>query len=435
MKPNTAFALRGNLVDSASPTQLRCREDHFLVCEDGRVAGVFPRLPDRYAHLPVEDWSGRLIIPGLTDLHTHAPQYAFRGLGMDLELLDWLEARTFPEEAGYADLDYARRAYGLFVQELQDGAATRACVFATVHRESTLLLMELLEKSGLVTRVGKVNMDRNCPDSLREPSAQASLAATRRWLEACAGFRHTRPILTPRFIPSCSDELLAGLAAVQRETGLPVQSHLSENPSEVEWVRQLCPDAAGYGEAYLRRGLLGGENCPTVMAHCVYSDAAERRLLKEQGVWVAHCPQSNTNLSSGAAPVRAFLEEGVRVGLGSDVAGGHTLSILRAIADAVQVSKLRWRLVEGGARPLTLPEAFWLATAGGGAFFGQVGRFEPGWAFDAVVLEDSAYPHPQPLSSLERLERLCYLCSDDRRAVVRKFVEGRPAAGAAPRNP
>ena len=129
------------------------------------------------------------------------------------------------------------------------------------------------------------------------------------------------------------------------------------------------------------------------------------------------------------------MEEGVRVGLGSDVAGGHTLSILRAIADAVQVSKLRWRLVEGGAGPLTLPEAFWLATAGGGAFFGQVGRFEPGWAFDAVVLEDSAYPHPQPLSSLERLERLCYLCSDDRRAVVRKFVEGRPAAGAAPRNP
>ena len=432
MKQNTTFALRGNLLDGTSPTQIHFLDNYYLVCENGQVAGIFPRLPQKYAGLQVENWEGRLIIPGLVDLHTHAPQYPFRGLGMDLELLDWLNARTFPEESRYADPAYAQRAYQLFVEDLKSSATTRACIFATVHPEGTLLLMRLLEATGMVTRVGKVNMDRNCPEGLRELSAEASLAATRKWLEGCVGFSHTRPILTPRFIPSCSDPLLEGLSALQRETGLPVQSHLSENPSEVEWVRQLCPDAIGYGDAYLRRGLLGGLGCPTIMAHCVYSDAAERRLLREQGVWVAHCPQSNTNLTSGIAPARAFLEEGVPMGLGSDLAGGHTLSILRAIADTVQVSKLRWRLQDSAYRPLTVPEAFWLATAGGGSFFGRVGRLQPGYAFDVVVLDDSAYPHPQQLNSLERLERLCYLCSDDRQVVVRKFVEGNPVAGSPP---
>ena len=423
MKPQKSFALRGDILYSESPQRIRSAPGSYLVCEEGRVAGVFSQLPERYAGLPVEDFGGRLIIPGLADLHLHAPQYAFRGLGMDLELLDWLDTHTFPEESKYADLEYADRAYTMFADALHRSATTRACVFATIHLPATKLLMEKLEAAGVRAMVGKVNMDRNSPDSLREENAARSLADTERWVEECGGFERVSPILTPRFIPSCTDELMRGLADIQRRTGLPVQSHLSENLSEIAWVKELCPESAGYADAYARFGLLGGEGCPTVMAHCVHLTDEEMELLAGRGVWVAHCPQSNTNLSSGVAPVRVFLDRGVRAGLGSDIAGGHCLSILRAMADAVQVSKLRWRLLDDSLRPLTVPEAFYLGTAGGGSFFGKVGSFEEGYAFDAVVLDEGEHPHPQPLEPQERLERLLYLTSDDR-CVAAKYVEG-----------
>ena len=423
MKPQKSFALRGDILYSESPQRIRSAPGSYLVCEEGRVAGVFSQLPERYAGLPVEDFGGRLIIPGLADLHLHAPQYAFRGLGMDLELLDWLDTHTFPEESKYADLEYADRAYTMFADALHRSATTRACVFATIHLPATKLLMEKLEAAGVRAMVGKVNMDRNSPDSLREENAARSLADTERWLEECGGFERVSPILTPRFIPSCTDELMRGLADIQRRTGLPVQSHLSENLSEIAWVKELCPESAGYADAYARFGLLGGEGCPTVMAHCVHLTDEEMELLAGRGVWVAHCPQSNTNLSSGVAPVRVFLDRGVRAGLGSDIAGGHCLSILRAMADAVQVSKLRWRLLDDSLRPLTVPEAFYLGTAGGGSFFGKVGSFEEGYAFDAVVLDEGEPPPPQPLEPQERLERLLYLTSDDR-CVAAKYVEG-----------
>ena len=144
--------------------------------------------------------------------------------------------------------------------------------------------------------------------------------------------------------------------------------------------------------------------------------------MKERGVWVAHCPQSNANLSSGVAPVRRYLDRGLNVGLGSDVAGGSQLSILRAMADAVQVSKLRWRLQDEGLKPLTVAEAFWLGTVGGGSFFGKVGSFAPGYALDAVVLNDARLAGPRPLTAAQRLERAVYLAED--RDVVKKFVDG-----------
>ena len=317
-----SFVLKGDILWSRTPQDMTICENQYVVCEDGVCAGVFPTLPERFASLPVHDYTGKLIIPGLVDLHAHAPQYAFRSLGMDLELLDWLDTQTFPQEARYAAPDYARRAYTLFVDDLRRSSTTRAVLFGTLHVDATLTLMGLLEDSGLITRVGKVNMDRNSPDCLREESAAASLAATRQWLDGCRDFTRSRPILTPRFIPSCSDALMEGLRDLQRETGLPVQSHLSENQGEIAWVSELCPDSTGYGDAYDRFGLFGGDGCPTIMAHCVWSDEAERARMKQNGVFVAHCPQSNVNLSSGIAPVRAFLNEGLSVGLGSDIAGG-----------------------------------------------------------------------------------------------------------------
>ena len=216
---------------------------------------------------------------------------------------------------------------------------------------------------------------------------------------------------------------MEGLRDLQRETGLPVQSHLSENQGEIAWVSELCPDSTGYGDAYDRFGLFGGDGCPTIMAHCVWSDEAERARMKQNGVFVAHCPQSNVNLSSGIAPVRAFLNEGLSVGLGSDIAGGVHLSMLRAIADTIQVSKLRWRLQDASLAPITLPEAFYLATRGGGAFFGKVGAFESGFEFDALILDDAMLPCPFDLSPLERLTRVVYLADD--RAVTHKYVSGR----------
>lgn len=418
-----SFVLKGDILWSRTPQDMTICENQYVVCEDGVCAGVFPTLPERFASLPVHDYTGKLIIPGLVDLHAHAPQYAFRSLGMDLELLDWLDTRTFPQEARYADPDYARRAYTLFVDDLRRSSTTRAVLFGTLHVDATLTLMGLLEDSGLITRVGKVNMDRNSPDCLREESAAASLAATRQWLDGCRDFTRSRPILTPRFIPSCSDALMEGLRDLQRETGLPVQSHLSENQGEIAWVSELCPDSTGYGDAYDRFGLFGGDGCPTIMAHCVWSDEAERARMKQNGVFVAHCPQSNVNLSSGIAPVRAFLNEGLSVGLGSDIAGGVHLSMLRAIADTIQVSKLRWRLQDASLAPITLPEAFYLATRGGGAFFGKVGAFESGFEFDALVLDDTMLPCPFDLSPLERLTRVVYLADD--RAVTHKYVSGR----------
>ena len=212
------------------------------------------------------------------------------------------------------------------------------------------------------------------------------------------------------------------LSLIQKEYHLPVQSHLSENFSEIAWVKELCPQSRFYGDAYDMFGLFGGEGCPTIMAHCVHSSEEEITLMKKRGVYIAHCPQSNTDIASGIAPVRRYLDEGLHIGLGSDIAGGFSLSIFRAMADAIQVSKLRWRLLDDSLKPITLEEAFYMATLGGGSFFGKVGSFEKGYEFDAIVLDDENIRHPQPLTTRERLERLVYL--SDERNITEKYVSG-----------
>lgn len=421
------FVVKGNIISSKNPSELAIHENAFLVCAEGLTAGIFPELPEEYASFPLYDYGKCLIIPGLVDLHVHAPQYTYRGLGMDKELLDWLQTYAFPEESRYEDPDYAERAYRIFVEKMRTNATTRACIFATAHVPATLLLMEMLEKSGLITYVGKVSMDRNAPAPLCEESPAVAAAAVEKWLKtSLKKYKNTKPMLTPRFIPSCTDDLLTSLGRFQKKYHVPVQSHLSENLSEIAWVRELCPYSSDYGEAYEHFGLFGG-NAPTVMAHGVWPGKREFARIKERGVYIAHCPQSNTNIASGIAPVRQYLDAGIHIGLGSDVAGGSSDSIFRAMVDAIQVSKLRWRLITQDDAPITLDEAFYMATAGGGEFFGKVGKFEEGYEFDAVVLDDENLPTPREFSTHERLERIVYL-GDDRNIAV-KFVAGRKLFG------
>lgn len=417
------FALKGTICYSISPQELSITPNSYLICSQGKCAGIFPALPEKYRGIPCTDYKDDLIIPGLTDLHVHAPQYTFRASGMDLELLDWLNTYAFPQEARYENLEFARSAYSIFAEDMKKSPNTRACIFGTLHVPATELLMELMDKTGLKTMIGKVNMDRNGSPILQETSAEASAQATVTWIEDTLNkFENTTPILTPRFTPACTDQLMAKLSQIQKKYHLPMQSHLSENFGEIEWVKELCPGTHFYGEAYHQFQLFGGD-CPTIMAHCVHSSEEELALMKKQGVYVAHCPQSNTNLSSGIAPARHYLEAGLHVGLGSDIAGGTSLSILRAMADAIQVSKLYWRLVDSSAKPLTLEEAFYLGTEGGGSFFGKVGSFREGYEFDAVILNSSTIPTPLSLSPKDRLERLVYL-SDDRN-ITGKYVSGR----------
>lgn len=420
MNPKS-FAIKGDICFSVGKTELQTYENHYLICIDGLTAGVFEALPEKYITLQVFNYSGKLVIPGLSDLHIHAPQFPFRGLGMDDELLDWLNNRAFPEESRYSDIEYAKLAYPIFAEALRRSATTRACIFATVHVPATELLMELMEKTGLHTFVGKVNMDRNCPDYIVEDT-EKSASDTVAWINGGGKrFDNTKPILTPRFIPTCSDTLMQRLREIQQEYQLPLQSHISENPAEIEWVKELCPKAEFYGDAYDRFKLFG-KDVPTIMAHCVYSEEQELMRMKENGVFVAHCPQSNTNIASGIAPVRSFLDMDLHCGLGTDVAGGFSESIFRAMSDAIQMSKIRWRLLDKELKPLTFEEAFYLGTKGGGEFFGRVGSFETGYELDAVVIEDAPPKHFGKMSLKERLERQIYLSNGC--DVAHKFVSG-----------
>lgn len=394
---------------------------YLAVGHDGRVLGVATSLdalglPDA----EVTDFGNRLLIPAMNDVHVHAAQHHNQGIAMDLELLPWLENYTFPEESKFSDIDYAERIYRRFIRQLWRVGTMRAAVFATIHTASTLRLMELFREAGMGALVGKVAMNRNCPTSLQESVAHYVSGMEQLTAAFPAPDALVRPIVTPRFIPSCTPEMLQACGELARRHQLPVQSHLSENLSEIALVRELEPDSAGYGDAYRRYGLFG--QTPTVMAHCVWSDADERRLIREGGVMVAHCPTSNFNVASGMAPVRTFLDEGIAVGLGSDISGGHDPSIFRMMVYAIQVSKMHYQRSNHEMPFLSLSEAFWMATKSGGSLFGRVGSFEQGYDFDALVIDDSDL-YPDEYTVLQRLERYIYLGDD--RHISHRFCRGR----------
>ena len=421
---DNSFVLRGGIAFSESANRITTYYRGYVVCIDGICKGAFHNLPDQYKGLQLYDYGERLIIPGMTDLHVHAPQYTFRGIGMDAELLDWLSTYTFPEEAKYSNMEYAKKAYQYFTEDMRRCFSTRAVVFATLHNEATIELMNQLEDTGIVTYVGKVNMDRNGGDNLQEDSAEESLQATREWLDAIEGkYENTKPILTPRFIPSCSDELMKGLGKLAKERDLRIQSHLSENHSEIEWVKELVPESTCYANAYEMFDTMGTPERPTIMAHCVHSDDRELEILKNHGAFIAHCADSNMNLTSGIAPVRKFLDAGIDVGLGTDVAAGSSMNLVKTMLITLQASKMYYRLVDTNVKPLTFEEVFFMATLGGGKYFGNVGTFKEGYEFDAIVVDDSKMYSMRDMSIRERIERMCY---NDADALIKdKFVKGK----------
>ena len=401
---------------------------YVAVDANGRVTGVAADLASLdcegaevidFGDYPITDLGDKLLIPAMNDLHVHAPQYRNQGIAMDLELLPWLQKYTFPEEMKYADTGYAERMYRRFVRDLWRFGTMRSCVFGTIHTASTRVLMRLFKEAGMGALVGKVGMNRNCPEGLMESVEKMVQGYEEVINEEKDNEALVRPIVTPRFIPSCTPEMLRACGELAAKYQLPVQSHLSENKDEIAWVQELEPESTCYGDAYDRYGLFG--QTPTVMAHCVWTEGEELELMKRRGVTVAHCPTSNFNVASGMAPIRQFLDEGLHVGLGSDISGGHDLSIFRMMVYAIQVSKMHYQ--QNHDRPfLTLSEAFWLATKSAGAFFGQVGSFEPGYEFDALVIDDSDLNHDN-YSLLERLERYIYLGDD--RQIKHRFCRGK----------
>lgn len=410
---------KGNILFTKIKEKFEIIENGFIIVKNGKILNLYKNLPSEYQNFEVIDFSNNLIIPGMNDLHCHAPQFRNLGMAMDKELIPWLDNYTFPEEGKFKSIEYSDKVYKDFIKEVWRHGTTRIAVFATVHKESSIRLMDLFKQSGLGALVGKVNMNINCTDDLLEDT-EKSISDTEYILENYYNADElVNPIITPRFIPSCNSELLKSLGDLAIKYNVPTQSHLSENLGEIDWVKQLQPESEFYGDAYNRFNLFG--QTKTLMAHCVYSCDKELELMKKNNVFAVHCPNSNLNLGSGIMPVRKFLDNDINIALGSDISGGHDLSIFKVMVNAIQCSKLLWVNSDKQVDFLTLSEAFYMATKGGGSFFGKVGSFEKDYDFDALVLDDSNL-NPESYSLIERLERFIYIGDD--RNIIHRYVRG-----------
>lgn len=416
-------AIKGNIINPISVNELGYYS--YMVIEDGLVVGVYNELPQEYAHLDVEDYGDKLIMPGFVDTHLHGPQYVNMGIGLDDELLPWLEKYTFPEEKNFKDKDYAKYIYTHLVNDLVSKGTTSSVLFGSIYTDTNLMLVDILREKGLRALVGKVNMDRNSPDFYVE-TTETSLEETQRFIEETLKgdtMGLVRPIITPRFVPTCTAKLMQSLGDLAEKYDLKVQSHLSENKGEIEWVASLHPECASYFDVYKEYGLIREGGLNTVMAHCVWSDEKEQLLMKEHGVMVAHAPFSNGDLASGIAPIGQMMDRDVVVGLASDISGGHELYMGRVIAQSAIVSKCRYAYT--GDRRLTTTNLLYMATKGGGQFLGKVGCFDAGYEADYIVIDDRDLLerdlHERTLE--ERLQRFFYKGWE--KNIVEVYVHGR----------
>ncbi|MGV5393835.1 guanine deaminase [Pseudomonas aeruginosa] len=362
-------------------------EDGLLWIEHGHVraldhaAYLLPQLP---ADLPLEEHPQRLLLPGFVDCHVHYPQLGVIA-SYGTQLLDWLETHTFPAEQRFADAGYAAAQAELFLDELLRHGTTTALVFGTVHAVSAEAFFQAAQKRRLRMIAGKVLMDRNAPPALCDTAA-SGYAESRALIERWHGNGRLQYAVTPRFAPTSSPEQLAAAARLLDEyPGVYLHTHLSENLKEVAWVGELFPQAQDYLDVYHRAGLVGERS---VFAHGIHLSERECRCLAHKNAALAHCPSSNLFIGSGLFDLGRAQQYGIRVGIGSDVGGGTSLSLLANLADAYKIQQLRGTSLD----PF---QALYLATLGGARALdldGLVGNFLPGREADFVALDLAATP-------------------------------------------
>ena len=386
-------AFRGRIlhfVDDPAAAGERAHEYHddgALVVRDGHVAQagdwftVRETLP---AGTPVVDCAGKLILPGFIDTHVHYPQSDIIA-SYGEQLLEWLDRYTFPTERRFSDPAHAREVASFFLDELLRNGTTSALVFATVHPESVDALFEEARARSMCIAAGKVLMDRNCPEFLRD-TAESGFDQSAELIARWHGRDRLLYAVTPRFAPTSTDRQLelAG-RLLDEHPDVLMQTHVAENMDEVRWVAELFPWSRSYLDVYDHYGLL---RRGAVYAHCIHLDAPDRRRMAECGAAMAFCATSNLFLGSGLFDLDAAREHEVAVGIGTDVGGGTSFSMLRTLSESYKVAQLaRQRL-----SPL---RAFYLATLGGARALGlddRLGNFAPGKPADFVVLDPAATP-------------------------------------------
>ncbi len=365
------------------------------VADDGLIETVEDD-PDGAAQVDEDLGDSLVLLPGLVDTHLHAPQWPQLGTGLDLPLEDWLFRYTFPLEQRLTDPGFAGEVWPAMVSTLLAHGTTTVAYFATVDVGTTTMLAAECARQGQRAFVGRVAMDHptGTPEWYRDASAADGIDASRRSIEEIRGLGSSlvAPIVTPRFAPACTDELLAGLGRLATETDTIIQTHCSES----DWEHGAAFDRFGCSDSEaLDRFALVRDH--TVLAHGDHLGDDDLALICSAGAGVAHCPLSNSYFANAVFPAKRALDAGVRVGLGSDVAGGSRPGLLGQAADAVTVS----RMLDDGVDPalpsdrrgvpgsrITILDAFWMATVGGADLLGApVGLIEPGRRFDAIAVD------------------------------------------------
>lgn len=409
--------LKGNFVYTEKPEEYTIKEKSYIVVEDGIVKEFYDLLPAMYDEYEVIDYGDSIIIPGFVDLHLHAGQYLQRGMGMTKELLEWLNDYTYILEAKFKDREFAEAVYAKFVRDLARYGTTRSCVYSSSALVGTEVLIEAYKERGLYAYVGKVDMDRNAPEYITV-DCKTSLEETEYLLNKYADEDMVKVMVTPRFAPTSTREQLDGLGKLASKYSAKVQSHISESKKELDWVRELYPERDSYTDVYEHYNLLKPND--TLMAHAIYLDDEEIEIMKRKEIRLVHCPDSNINVRSGIMPIKKYMKMGMKLGLGTDIAGGHKIAMNEAIVRAVQLSKIDC-VINEKEDYLSITESFYLATKGGGEFFGKVGSFESGYEFDALVIGcDSLMEDLYSVS--DRLEKFLY--TGDDRFIKEVYVKG-----------
>lgn len=435
------YVFCGTLVHSTSETMMDvCHDGIMGVDNDGKIAFIdnatnIDKLAQKYGFecknviylKPVRQF----LIPGFIDTHIHAPQYVFTGTGYDLPLLQWLGKYTFPAESKFGSPEFAEHAYRKVVARLLKNGTTTASYFATIHYEATQILCNVVAEFGQRGYIGKVSMDQNSPDYYIETTKQA-IEDAERFVKHVLELQNPMitPVVTPRFVISCTSELMKQLGHVSEKYNVPIQTHINETKNEIILVKNSFPDDS-YTAVYDKHNLL---NSKTYMAHCCHSSEEELHLMLERSSAVAHCPTSNFNIRSGIADIRGMLDKKIKVGLGTDVSGGESPSMLVAIRDCVKASNVLSLGRSKEYQPLSLKDAFFLATLGGSQVLGldgKIGNFEVGKDFDALLIDAEAQNSPFDCFEADDTEDVVqkFLMLGDDRNIQKVFVAGRLVSG------